>query len=38
MRIHRRDLFRQLGTAAAATAFLPSFADPAAAGDAHAEG
>ena len=33
MRIHRRDLLRQLGTAAAATAFLPSFADPVAAAD-----
>ena len=32
MRIHRRDLFRQLGTVAA-TAFLPSFADPAVAAD-----
>ena len=32
MRVHRRDLFRQLGTVAA-TAFLPSFADPAAAAD-----
>jgi histidinol-phosphate aminotransferase len=29
MRIRRRELFRQLGTAAAATAFLPSFVDSA---------